>query len=206
MIIAVAGNIGAGKSTLVGRLATHYQFTPLFEAVDQNPYLQDFYKDMSRWAFPLQMRFLTLRFQQALGVQTAGSSYVMDRTIYEDAEVFARNLRQNALLSERDYQTYALLYQTIIPMVQPPDVLVYLEGSTPVLAARIDRRNEEKKRQQKTAELVPIKYLDQLNRCYSHWIERFTRCPVITVTIEITDLNDDAHFQTLIETIDSILK
>lgn len=204
MNIAVAGNIGAGKTTLVSKLAKYYHFTPVYEATDQNPYLQDFYDDMQQWAFPLQIRFLTLRFQQALDVQSSADSFVIDRTIYEDAEVFAKNLRQNSLLSEHDYQTYTLLYKTLLPMVQPPDVLIYLKGDIQTLAKRIAHRNFEKKVSQKNAELVPIDYLNQLNICYNNWIKRFNLCPVLTVTIENDDLNNDEHFRSLIETIDSI--
>lgn len=204
MNIAVAGNIGAGKTTLVSKLAEYYHFTPVYEAVDQNPYLQDFYNNMHLWAFPLQIRFLTLRFQQALNVQSSAASYVIDRTIYEDAEVFAKNLRQTGLLNERDYQTYTLLYKTLLPMVQPPGVLIYLKGETETLAKRINHRNFEKKASQKDAEFVPIGYLNQLNIRYNKWIEHFNLCPVLTVTIETNDLNNDERFRSLIEMIDSI--
>ncbi len=204
MNIAVAGNIGAGKSTLVSKLAKYYHSVPVYEAVDQNPYLEDFYQDMHQWALPLQIRFLTLRFQQALMVQSTAASHVIDRTIYEDAGVFAKNLYQNGFLNERDYQTYLLLYRAMLPMIQPPDVLIYLQGAVSTLTKRIDRRNLEKEVSQSNAEVIPIGYLNELNMQYDKWVRQFDLCPVLTVTIENEDLNKDEHFSSLTEMIDSI--
>lgn len=145
MYIAVSGNIGAGKTTLVEKLSQHLGWNAEYEAVDQNPYLMDFYHDMNRWAFPLQICFLSHRFQQGLALTSSEKAVVMDRTIYEDAEIFARNLFQSGYLEERDYQNYLFLYSTMIQLVARPVLLIYLKGNTSTLMRRVQQRNFEKK-------------------------------------------------------------
>ncbi len=205
MYIAVSGNIGAGKTTLVGKLAEHYGFETIYEAADQNPYLADFYREMHRWAFPLQVCFLSHRFRQGLDMKRTQAT-VLDRTIYEDAEIFAKNLYQSGYLSKRDYQNYLFLYETMLPLVPSPNLLIYLEGSTPVLAQRIQQRLTEKKSKQPYEKLISIDYLNDLNVCYQEWIDGFDQCPVITLDIARNDLREATVFERLTENIDTFLK
>ncbi len=205
MYIAVSGNIGAGKTTLVGKLADHYHFEAVYEAADQNPYLADFYGDMPRWAFPLQICFLSHRFRQGLDRERSQTA-ILDRTIYEDAEIFAKNLYQSGYLSQRDYQNYLFLYETILPLMPSPGLLIYLRGSTPVLAQRIQQRLSEKKNKQAYEKLISIDYLNDLNVCYQQWIDDFDHCPVIIYEIDTNDLREAAVFERLTEKIDTFLK
>lgn len=206
MFIAVSGNIGAGKSTLVRKLAIHYEIQPIFEAASQNPYLGDFYHDMKRWAFPLQISFLSHRFKQGLSIPNTSTGVVLDRTIYEDADIFAKNLCQSGYLSERDYQSYLFLYQTMVALIPAPQLLIYLKGSTEILTERIKQRYLEKKNCRNSEEFIPIDYLNNLNNHYNQWIENFNRCHVITVNIEQMDLKNPIMFGQLTERIDSFFK
>lgn len=203
MYIAVSGNIGAGKSTLVKKLALHYGFYPIYEAASQNPYLKDFYHDMKRWAFPLQISFLSHRFKQGLAIRNISEGVVLDRTIYEDADIFAENLFRSGYLSERDYQSYLFLYQTLVALVPTPQLLIFLKGSTETLIERIKQRSLEKKNHRNSEEFIPIDYINNLNKRYSQWIENFNRCHVIEVNIEQMDLKNPAMFDQLIKNIDS---
>lgn len=206
MYMAVAGNIGAGKTTLVSKLAAHYQWKAAYEAVDKNPYLKEFYKDMRRWAFPLQICFLSHRFKQGLMIKSSEQNTILDRTIYEDAEIFAKNLFHSGYLSELDYQNYLFLYNTMIDLVPSPDLLIFLDGSTEILGRRIRNRLFEKKMSQNNEELIPIDYLNNLNNLYRQWIEHFDLCPVITIDIEKHDLFDPETFSQLTEKINAFLK
>nr|HPR33658.1 deoxynucleoside kinase [Prolixibacteraceae bacterium] len=140
MHIAVAGNIGAGKTTLTSLLAKHYNWTPHYETVDNNPYLDDFYNDMQRWSFNLQIYFLNTRFQQIVEIRKSGQKVIQDRTIYEDAEIFAPNLHDMGLMSTRDYENYRSLFDLMIGLIQPPDLLIYLRASVPTLVNQIQMR------------------------------------------------------------------
>ena len=140
MHVAIAGNIGSGKTTLAERLSKHYGWVPEFEAVDNNPYLSDFYADMTRWSFHIQIYFLNSRFKQIKNVKNSKVSVIQDRTIYEDAEVFAKNLNESGMLNDRDYNTYIDLYQNMMPHVNHPDLLIYLKADIPVLVGRIEKR------------------------------------------------------------------
>ncbi len=187
--IAVAGNIGVGKSTLVEMICERLECMPFYEPVAENPYLSDFYKDMPTWSFHSQVFFLThrLRIHQDL-VRTQGS-VMQDRSIYEDAEVFAQNLFLQGHMSERDYATYRSLYRTLAEYLPPPDLVIYLRASVPTLLKRIALRNRDYERS------IEPDYLDRLNTLYENWITHFTLCPVLTVPAD--DLDYVAHNQHL---------
>ena len=187
--IAVAGNIGVGKSTLVEMISERLECMPFYEPVAENPYLSDFYKDMPAWSFHSQIFFLThrLRIHQDL-VRTPGS-VIQDRSIYEDAEVFAQNLFLQGHISERDYATYRSLYRTLAEYLPPPDLVIYLRASVPTLLKRIALRNRDYERSIEPA------YLDHLNSLYENWIAHFTLCPVLTVPAD--ELDYVAHTQHL---------
>ncbi len=183
--IAVAGNIGVGKSTLVELLCQRLEWEPFYEPVASNPYLSDFYADMPAWSFHSQIFFLTnrLRIHQEL-LRTPGS-VIQDRSIYEDAEVFARNLFVQGHFNERDYNTYNTLYQTLTEFLPPPDLVIYLRASTSTLHRRIDLRGRDYERS------IATEYLLDLNTLYEEWIDGFTLCPVLTVPAD--DLDYVAH-------------
>ncbi len=183
--IAIAGNIGVGKSTLVRLLCEELGWQPFYEPVTENPYLADFYKDMKAWSFQSQIFFLSHRLQIHLQLLKYPGSVVQDRSIYEDAEVFARNLAVLGEFSERDYRTYHTLYQTLTEFLPPPDLVIYLRASVETLQKRILRRDRDYERS-----ITPA-YLEQLNRLYEEWIRNFTLCPVLTVPAD--DLDYVAH-------------
>ena len=141
--IAVAGNIGAGKTTLTEMLSKHYRWIPQFEDVDDNPYLNDFYEDMPRWSFPLQIYFLNGRLRQLIDIQRGSETVIQDRTIYEDAHIFAPNLHEMGLMTKRDYDNYFTIFSTLKSMVQPPDLLIYLQCSVPTLVGKIQKRGRD---------------------------------------------------------------
>ncbi|MFK7921069.1 MAG: deoxynucleoside kinase [Bacteroidia bacterium] len=177
--IAIAGNIGAGKTTLVRKLAQTYQWEPHLEAVDDNPYLSDFYYDMSKWAFPLQIYFLNSRFNQVLEIRKSQNTIIQDRTIYEDAFIFAKNLKDSRYLDERDYDTYFDLFKSMSKMIKPPDLLIYLRAGIPKLIEQISRRGRDYESS------ISIKYLEDLNRNYEEWIESYSEGKLL-----IIDVND----------------
>jgi deoxyadenosine/deoxycytidine kinase len=187
--IAVAGNIGVGKSTLVEMICERLDSKPYFEPVTENPYIADFYKDMVSWSFHSQIFFLThrLRIHQEL-IRNSGS-VIQDRSIYEDAEVFAHNLFAQGRMSERDYSTYRSLYRTLAEYLPPPDLMIYLRASVPTLLNRIALRNRDYEQQ------IAPEYLFRLNELYENWINNFTLCPVLTVPSD--DLDYVAHPQHL---------
>ncbi len=173
--LVLAGNIGAGKSTLVGLLADRLGFRPYYEPVAENPYLEDFYADMERWAFQSQAFFLTHRVKSHRALMDDPLSVVQDRSMYEDAEVFARNLFERGSMSARDWGTYSELYRTLTSLLPPPDLVVYLRASVPTLRKRIARRG----RDFETG--LPDEYLSGLNRLYEEWIDGFELAPVLIV-------------------------
>lgn len=167
MHIAVVGNIGAGKTTLTELLAKNYGWTPLYEAVDNNPYLEDFYSDMKRWSFNLQIYFLNSRFKQIIDIQKNGRDIIQDRTIYEDAYIFAENLHDMGLMTTRDYENYEAIFSNITSFIKPPDLLVYLKASVPTLVNNIHRRGRE-------YEIgIRLDYLSKLNDKYDKWIKNY---------------------------------
>lgn len=173
--IAVAGNIGAGKTTLTGLLCKHFGWTPQYETTEHNPYLYDFYEDMPRWSFNIQIFFLHHRLKQLLEVQQGDQTVVQDRTIYEDAEIFAPNLHDMGLMDKRDFENYYTFFQSLKSMLQPPDLLIYLKASVPTLVDHIDKRGREYE------ENIRLDYLKRLNRYYDHWIENYKEGPFIVI-------------------------
>jgi len=183
--IAVAGNIGVGKSTLVEMICNRLDCQPFYEPVTENPYISDFYKDMHTWSFHSQIFFLTHRLRIHQELVRAAGSVIQDRSIYEDAEVFAHNLFIQGTLSERDYTTYRSLYRTLAEYLPPPDLVIYLRASVPTLLKRIALRNRDYERK------IAPEYLAHLNDLYENWINHFTLCPVLTVPAD--DLDYVAH-------------
>jgi deoxyadenosine/deoxycytidine kinase len=168
MHIAIVGNIGAGKTTLTKLLAQHLNFEPQFEAVDNNPYLEDFYGDMKRWAFNLQIFFLNSRFRHIVEQQAKGTNMIQDRTIYEDAYIFAENLYDMGLMSARDFDNYSSIFQSIIHYIKPPDLLIYLKASVPTLVNNIQKRGRDYE------SAIRLDYLSKLNDKYDKWINNYT--------------------------------
>ena len=173
--VAVAGNIGVGKSTLVALLSERLQWEPFFEPVGENPYLADFYQDMRQWAFHSQVFFLTRRLRSHRQLLDHPTSAIQDRSVYEDAEVFATNLYRQSLIDERDFQAYRELYQVLVEFLPPPDLVIYLRASVPTLLRRVQSRGRDYEK------LISAEYLEQLNQLYEEWIGRFTLCPILSV-------------------------
>ncbi|CAM3673588.1 deoxynucleoside kinase [Sphingobacterium prati] len=167
MHIAIVGNIGAGKTTLTELLASHFKFEPQFEAVDNNPYLEDFYSDMKRWAFNLQIFFLNSRFRHIVKLQETNIDMIQDRTIYEDAYIFAENLYDMGLMSARDFENYSNIFQSIIHYIKPPDLLIYLKASVPTLVNNIQKRGRDYE------SAIRLDYLSKLNDKYDKWINNY---------------------------------
>lgn len=179
--IAVAGNIGVGKSTLTALLAENLGWEAYYEAVDDNPYLADFYQDMRQWSFHSQIFFLSRRLRDHHHILDRPGTVVQDRSVYEDAEVFAENLYRQAHMAERDYRTYRGMYEAMTLFLPPPDLIVYLRASVPTLQHRIRMRGRDFEQE------VTSEYLEQLNQLYEEWIERFSLCPVLTVPSDNLD-------------------
>jgi deoxyadenosine/deoxycytidine kinase len=179
--IAVAGNIGVGKSTLTAMLSERLSWEPFYEAVDDNPYLADFYQDMRQWSFHSQVFFLSRRLRHHRAILDRPGMVVQDRSVYEDAEIFAENLYRQGHMTERDYHTYRELYEAMGLFLPPPDLVVYLRASVPTLLKRIRKRGLDFERK------VSAEYLEQLNRLYEEWTERFSLCPVLTVPSDNLD-------------------
>lgn len=179
--VAVAGNIGVGKSTLVEMLCARLGWTPFYEPVAENPYLSDFYGDMQAWAFHSQIFFLTHRLRSHQRLAQHPTSAIQDRSVYEDAEIFAHNLFLQGHMRARDYQTYRDLYLTLVEFLPPPDLVIYLRASVATLRARINRRGRSYEQQ------ISDEYLEGLNRLYEDWIGGFTLCPVLTVPADRLD-------------------
>ena len=183
--VAVAGNIGVGKSTLVTMLCNHLGWEPFFEPVSENPYLSDFYSDMKSWSFHSQVFFLTHRLRLHFQLAQRSGSVIQDRSLYEDAEIFARNLYMQGHMTARDYQTYRELYETSTQFLPPPDLVVYLRASVPTLLNRISNRGRTYER------TISPEYLQGLNNLYEEWIDNFTLCPMLSVPAD--DLDYVAH-------------
>ncbi|MBS1946141.1 MAG: deoxynucleoside kinase [Bacteroidetes bacterium] len=196
--IAVAGNIGAGKTTLTELLSKHYRWIPQFEDVDHNPYLNDFYEEMPRWSFNLQIYFLNSRLNQLLEIQSGTETVIQDRTIYEDAHIFAPNLHEMGLMSKRDYNNYFQFFQTLKRMIQPPDLLIYLQASVPTLVGQIQKRGREYE------ENIRLDYLKRLNDLYNRWIESYKEGPLLVVDIDKNKFpENEEHLGEIINRIDS---
>ncbi len=181
MHIAVAGNIGAGKTTLTELLSKHYGWTAHYEDVDDNPYLNDFYNDMQRWSFNLQVYFLNSRFSQILQIRKSGRTVIQDRTIYEDAEIFAPNLHAMGLMSTRDFNNYKTLFDLMIGLIQPPDLLIYLKASISTLVNQIQKRGREYENS------IRLDYLRQLNDMYEAWTKSYKLGKILVINVDELD-------------------
>jgi deoxyadenosine/deoxycytidine kinase len=181
MHIAVAGNIGAGKTTLTELLAKHYKWTAHFEDVDENPYLNDFYNDMQRWSFNLQIYFLNSRFKQITDIRKSGKTIIQDRTIYEDAEIFAPNLHSMGLMSTRDFKNYKTLFDLMVSVIQAPNLLIYLRASVPTLVNQIQKRGRDYESS------IRIDYLKQLNDRYEKWISSYKLGKLLIINVDDLD-------------------
>ena len=200
MHIAVAGNIGAGKTTLTKMLAKHYQWHPEFESVDDNPYLADFYGDMKKWAFHLQVYFLNSRFEQINKVRLGNNAVIQDRTIYEDAHIFAKSLHKQGFFEERDYQNYRTLFDSMMQFVTPPDLLIYLRSDISKLVHNIEVRGRDYEN------TIRIDYLKGLNEHYEDWIGKYKIGKLLIVDVSDKDfLHNSEDFSDIVFKIDAEL-
>lgn len=197
MHIAVAGNIGSGKTTLTGLLAKHYHWEVNYEVVDDNPYLFDFYEDMQRWSFNLQIYFLNSRLSQILNIRKSGKTVIQDRTIYEDAFIFAPNLHSMGLMSTRDFENYSTLFQLMMSLISPPDLLIYLRASVPTLVNQIQMRGREYENS------IRLDYLKRLNERYEAWIETYKLGKLLIIDADHVDFNKPEDLRIVINKIDA---
>jgi deoxyadenosine/deoxycytidine kinase len=199
--IAIAGNIGVGKSSLTRMLSDAFGWEPFYEAAAENPYLADFYADMTRWSFHSQVFYLGKRLEHHRQLIDRPGSVVQDRTVYEDAEIFARNLYEQGQLSERDYDAYRRLYRAVSSFLPPPDLIVYLRASVETLIEHIQRRGNDYEQK------IAPEYLAQLNHLYKDWISDWTACPVVSIEIDGIDfLHNRAELDRIVEIIKGSLK
>ena len=196
MHIAVAGNIGSGKTTLTRLLSQHYGWEPKYEDVDVNPYLSDFYNDMQRWSFNVQIYFLNKRMEGIVDIQNSTRNVIQDRTIYEDARIFATNLHAMGLLSTRDYENYKSLFELMISLVKPPDLLIYLKSSIPTLVYQINKRGREYE------SAIRTDYLEGLNERYDEWFASYKDGKKLVINVDELKFEDNPQdLQTVIELI-----
>jgi len=195
--IAICGNIGSGKTTLAEKLSKQYGWTALYESVDTNPYLRDFYGDMTRWAFHLQIYFLNTRFKQVNQIRTTNSTIVQDRTIYEDAYIFAANLHKAGHISDRDYQSYLDIFHSMIEFVVAPDLLIYLKADTPKLIQQIEKRGRDFEYS------IRLDYLRNLNEHYERWIANYKLGKLLIIDVNKLDFVEDIDdFASIVSRID----
>lgn len=197
--VAVAGNIGAGKSSLTGLLGKNFGWETFYESVDDNPYLSDFYEDMRRWSFNLQVYFLSSRFRHQKTMMESERSLIQDRTIYEDVEIFAKNLHQMNLMSDRDFKNYSALFHEMMQYLKPPDLLIYLRAEVPTLVRQIQQRGRDYEN------TIRIEYLERLNELYEDWIDRYDKEKLIIDTDNLDFVNDQQDLGKIIELIEQRL-
>lgn len=197
--IAIAGNIGAGKSSLTGLLAKHLGWEAFYESVDDNPYLSDFYEDMRRWSFNLQIYFLSSRFRHQKEMLEKKGRFVQDRTIYEDVEIFAKNLHEMGLMSDRDFKNYEALFEEMTSYLQPPSLLIYLRAQVPTLVDQIQKRGRDYEN------TIRIEYLERLNRLYEDWIDRYPHQKLIIDTDNLDFVNNQEDLGRVIELVEQRL-
>ena len=201
MHIAIAGNIGSGKTTLTRLLAEHYGWAPKYEDVDVNPYLSDFYNDMQRWSFNLQIYFLNKRFQDVVDILNAAENVIQDRTIYEDARIFAPNLHSMGLMSTRDFENYKSLFDLMISLIKPPDLLIYLRSSIPNLVHQIHKRGRAYESG------IRIDYLEGLNDRYEEWIQGYKDGKKLIINVDDLKFEENPEdFQKVLEMIEKASK
>jgi deoxyadenosine/deoxycytidine kinase len=196
MHIAIAGNIGSGKTTLARLLSKHYGWEAHYEKVDDNPYLNDFYEDMQRWAFNLQIYFLNSRFSQILQIKNSDKTVIQDRTIYEDAHIFAPNLHSMGLMSARDFENYFSLFSLMSSLIEPPDLILYLRGSVPTLVNQIQKRGRDYENN------IRLDYLKKLNERYESWVESYNQGKLLVINVD--NLNFSENKEDLRKVIDKI--
>jgi len=200
MHIAIAGNIGSGKTTLTGLLAKHYNYEAQYEDVDDNPYLDDFYEEMQRWSFNLQIYFLRSRFEQVQRVREEDLNVIQDRTIYEDANIFAPNLHAMGLMTARDYNSYKGLFDIMEKNLKAPDLLIYLRASVPTLVDHIQKRGRDYENS------IRIDYLRRLNERYEAWINTYDKGKVLIINVDKNEFHENPEdLGSIIEQIDSEL-
>ncbi|RLC23047.1 MAG: deoxynucleoside kinase [Deltaproteobacteria bacterium] len=192
MHIAIAGNIGSGKTTLTRLLSKNFNWEAHFEDVDTNPYLNSFYEDMQRWSFNLQIYFLNSRFRQIVQIRESGKTVVQDRTIYEDAYIFAPNLHYMNLMTTRDFENYISLFELMSSFIQPPDLLIYLRAEVPTLVSQIQKRGREYE------EAIRLDYLKKLNERYEGWIKNYNLGKLLVINVDDIDIQDNPEDLALI--------
>ena len=198
--IAIAGNIGSGKTTLTTKLAKHYKWTPHFEDVEHNPYLVDFYEEMMRWSFNLQIYFLNNRLKHLIDIRNGKDTVIQDRTIYEDAYIFAPNLYEMGLMTKRDYENYASFFQNLKELIKPPDLLIYLKAPISTLVDQIQKRGREYE------ENLRLDYLKRLNEFYNKWIAQYKDGPLLIVEVDKNNFaENDEDFASVVRSIDAQL-
>lgn len=196
--IAIAGNIGSGKTTLTTMLAKHYKWKPHFEDVEHNPYLVDFYEDMHRWSFNLQVYFLNSRIRQLIDIRNGKDTVIQDRTIYEDAYIFAPNLYEMGLMTKRDFENYSSFFSTLKNLTAPPDLLIYLKASIPTLVDQIQKRGRDYE------ENIRLDYLKRLNGFYEKWIAKYNDGPLLIVEVDNNNFADkEENFAEVVRRIDA---
>lgn len=199
MHIAIAGNIGSGKTTLTKMLAKRYGWTPLFEPVDNNPYLKDYYADMPRWSFNLQIYFLNKRFRDVVKISKSKDTIIQDRTIFEDARIFAPNLHEMGMMSDRDFENYTDLFDLMMSLVKLPDLMIYIRSSIPNIVSHIQRRGRDFEKS------IRIDYLQGLNKRYEDWISTYKGHLMIVDGDDLNFESDPHDFQKITDTIDAEL-
>lgn len=198
--IAIAGNIGAGKTTIAEMLAKHYKWEAFFENVEHNPYLSDFYNDMQRWSFNVQIYFLNSRIEQQIRIQNNKQTSIQDRTIYEDAFIFAPNLYEMGLMQKRDFDNYQAIFNNLKQLINPPDLLIYLKASVPKLVEQIQKRGREYE------ENIRLDYLKRLNEFYKKWTDNYIDGKLLVIEIDNLDFqNNPEDFSKIINKIDAEL-
>jgi deoxyadenosine/deoxycytidine kinase len=197
MHVAIAGNIGSGKTTLTKLLAKHFKWKPHFEDVENNPYLNSFYEDMQRWSFNLQVYFLNSRFRQVIDIRRSGKNVIQDRTIYEDAYIFAPNLHSMNLMSTRDFENYISLFELMSSFIDAPDLLIYLRAHIPTLVEQIQKRGRDYE------ESIRLDYLKLLNERYENWINKYSHGKLLIIDVDNMDFKNPEDLSIVIERVNA---
>ena len=199
LTVGLTAHVDAGKTTLTGLLAKHFNWTPHYEEVEHNPYLDSFYEDMQRWSFNIQIFFLNSRFRQVMDIRNSGKDVIQDRTIYEDAHIFAANLYSMGLMETRDFENYKSLFELMTKFLQPHDLLIYLRASVPTLIRHIAKRNRE------FEQSISISYLTNLNERYEEWINNYTDGKLLIIDTDNLELENPEDLSTVVDRIEASL-